>query len=212
MSVNALNYQTIFPMKPILGSPNQQDVFIFLTYTSCEGEHKANPALMKLSNAETIEYFRLLHGELCKFICNVNECFNPQLLIHTTVEILMLVINWYAVIIGIAYNFNNPESAAILILNSVFAAVHTVGLFLFLRNAQQLTNTLQAYTAFLIDYSIRVTSPSEFLQLRIFIEKVREYNPFTANGMFVIDLGVAGPIFTNILTYVLVALQFDITV
>jgi hypothetical protein len=61
-----------------------------------------------------------------------------------------------------------------------------------------------------LEYSTRISSLEEHQQVRLFIEKLKQHRPLTASGVFTIDLGIAGPISANILTYVLVALQFEI--
>ncbi|VEN38797.1 unnamed protein product [Callosobruchus maculatus] len=63
----------------------------------------------------------------------------------------------------------------------------------------------------LLEYCTRITDEDTFLQVRLFLEKLEQHRPFTANGVFEVDLKVATSIFTNILTYVLVALQFEIS-
>ncbi|XP_045461779.1 uncharacterized protein LOC123671927 isoform X1 [Harmonia axyridis] len=211
LSLNALKYNEIYPMKKITGSDNTQDIFVFFSYKVCKSDHNViPPELAKLSTAEIIEYLRILHEEISEIMYNINDAFNPIFLIHVVIEIILLVINWYSVIIGLAYTFNSPDSDTIFALNVEFTILHSVGLFIFLRNTQKLSNLIHGYTSFLMEYSTRVSTPPDHLQLRIFIEKIKQHKSFTANGIFNINLGIAGPIFANILTYVLVALQFQI--
>lgn len=63
---------------------------------------------------------------------------------------------------------------------------------------------------FLIEHATRVTDADELLQLRVFIEKLDQHQPITGNGVFTVDLSICAPILANVLTYVLVALQFEI--
>lgn len=49
-------------------------------------------------------------------------------------------------------------------------------------------------TNFLLEYSTRISNPEEHQQIRIFIEKLEQHRPFTASGVFNIDLGIAGPV------------------
>lgn len=140
-------------MKTILGTSNQQDFLIFITYEACREDHGVPDDFEKKSNAEMLEFFRLFHGEITRIIEHFNECFNPQLLIHTTVEILMLVVNWYSVIIGFAYRFNDPQYGSGLVLNLTYSVLHTVGLFSFLRNSQQLSDTV-SFNSFIFFFGI----------------------------------------------------------
>ncbi|KAK9880881.1 hypothetical protein WA026_013209 [Henosepilachna vigintioctopunctata] len=210
ISQHALNYTEIYPMHKISESNNQQDIFIFFTYNVCNSKHVSNPELQKLPNAEIIEHFRILHEEISEIMYELNNCFNPSLLSNVVIEIIMLVVNWYSVIIKIVYDFHFFGANTIFLLNILFAVSHTIGLFVFLRNAQKLSNMVHGYNSFLMEYSTRVSTPAEHLQLRVFIEKIKQHKPITASGIFTVDLGIAGPIFANILTYVLVALQFKI--
>nr|CAI5843032.1 unnamed protein product [Callosobruchus analis] len=63
----------------------------------------------------------------------------------------------------------------------------------------------------LLEYSTRVADQQTLQQIRLFLLKLDEYRPFTANKVFEVDLKVAVAMFANILTYVLVALQFEIS-
>ncbi|KAL3275940.1 hypothetical protein HHI36_020674 [Cryptolaemus montrouzieri] len=208
LSVNAMKHHKL--TKRLNPPNNKQEIFFCYSYIVCNSEHTPAPEILKLPPAEMIEYFRILHEEICEIIYGFNNCMNPLLLMHMIIEIIVIVINWYSVIIKLAYDFKDPETETTFVLNLVFAITHTLGLFVFLRNAQRLSNMVQSYLTFLIEYSTKVSSPAEHLQIRIFIEKIKQHKPLTASGIFNLDLSIAGPIFANILTYVLVALQFKI--
>ncbi|KAK9880883.1 hypothetical protein WA026_013211 [Henosepilachna vigintioctopunctata] len=173
-----------------MSTKNKQNLFNIFDLTCCKGNHIPTINCKELSTSEKIEYLRQLHGDLAELVIKINSCFNPQLLIHTSVEISMLVINWYAVIIGVSYNFNNSDADALWILNIVFAIFHTFGMMSLLRNSQDLTNIIEAYISFLIEYSTKVSSTFELLQIRIFIEKIKQRVHFSASEMFTIDLGL----------------------
>ncbi|VEN63745.1 unnamed protein product [Callosobruchus maculatus] len=66
-------------------------------------------------------------------------------------------------------------------------------------------------TVILLEYSTRVTDQQTLQQIRLFLLKLHQYRPFTANKVFEVDLKVAVAMFANVLTYVLVALQFEIS-
>lgn len=70
----------------------------------------------------------------------MNESLNPQFLAHVVVELSVLILNWYAVIMYMAYVFSNPIARTLHFLNLFFVIVHTLGLLVFLKQAQQLQN------------------------------------------------------------------------
>lgn len=45
-----------------------------------------------------------------------------------------------------------------------------------------------------MEYSTKLEGLEEHQQVRIFIEKLKQHRPFTASGIFTIDLGIAGPV------------------
>ncbi|KAL3275941.1 hypothetical protein HHI36_020675 [Cryptolaemus montrouzieri] len=194
VSLAALKYKKIEPMEKITPSDNQQEIFFGFTYTVCASEHIPSPEISELTKAEVLEYFRILHERISELINGFNGCMNPLLLVHVVIEIIVIVINWYSVIIKIAYDFTEPETQTIFVLNLVFAISHTIGLFVFLRNGQKLSNMVQGYIGFLTEYSTRVSTEEEYIQVRIFIEKIEEHRQFSASGIFPIDLGIAGPV------------------
>ncbi|KAL3275943.1 hypothetical protein HHI36_020677 [Cryptolaemus montrouzieri] len=197
-SLNALQYKEIHPMKRIIASDDTQDLFIFFTYAACKSDHPCAFKLTKQPVKEILEYLRILHEEICEIMYNINDYLNPMILLHIVTEIVMLVITWYSVVIKLAFRFEDPETEVVFILNLLFAVSHSVGLFVFLRNTQKLSNIIQGYANFLMEYSTRVTAPSDQLQLRIFIQKLKQQRPFHASGIFTVDLGIAAPIFGSV--------------
>ncbi|KAJ8922408.1 hypothetical protein NQ315_004354 [Exocentrus adspersus] len=210
LTIKALKYVSVHPMKGIDETNNVRNFFGIIQYKLCTSEHYCTPKMNKLSSPELIEHLRILHEEISLCIYKINDCMNPQFLVHTGVELTVLIIHWYAVIAYLVYNFKSPFAKTLHVMNCSFVIQHTVGLFLFLKNAQHLKNMIEGLMIFLLEYSTRISTPAEHQQVRLFIEKVKHHRPFTASGVFTIDLGIAGPISANILTYVLVALQFEI--
>ncbi|KAJ8964329.1 hypothetical protein NQ317_019310 [Molorchus minor] len=194
LTISTLQYIPVHPMKEIDETNNQRDFLGVFHYKLCTGEHPCSSKMAKMSQPERVEYLRILHENISLCIYSFNSCMNPQFLIHAVVELIVLIIHWYAVIAYIAYNFKAPLARTIHILNCVFVVLHTIGLFLFLKNAQHLKNMIQGLTNFLLEYSTRISSQDEHQQVRIFIEKLKNHRPLTASGVFTIDLGIAGPV------------------
>ncbi|XP_044270123.1 uncharacterized protein LOC123014891 [Tribolium madens] len=210
LTISCLKYTPVHPMKGINETNNTRDFLGLVTYKLCKEEHPCSGRLAKLPQAEVVEFLRILHEDISLVIYEVNDCLNPQFLCHTVVELTVLIVQWYAVIVYMAFTFKAPLASSIHVVNCFFVVVHTLGIFLFLKNAQQLKNMIQGLNNFLLEYSTRISSLEEHQQVRLFIEKLKQHRPLTASGVFTIDLGIAGPISANILTYVLVALQFEI--
>ncbi|XP_072383919.1 uncharacterized protein [Diabrotica undecimpunctata] len=209
-TVSCLKYIPVHPMKDIDDSNNISDFMGVIHYKICRENHPATDDLLEMKPAEIIEYLRIYHEELSMCIYSWNKSMDPYFLIHTVIELGMLIIHWYAVIAYMVYSFKDPQAHTIHLINWAYVIFHTYSLFLFLKNAQQLKNMVNGLINFLLEYSTRVSNPDEHQQIRFFIEKIKNHRPFTASGVFTIDLGIAGPISANILTYVLVALQFEI--
>ncbi|KAK5640246.1 hypothetical protein RI129_011057 [Pyrocoelia pectoralis] len=208
--ISALKFTPVHPSNSIDETNNKRDFIGLIKYEVCKQDHKCFGKMMDLTQAELIEHLRALHEDISLVMYDFNACMNPQLLFHTVVELTVLIIHWYEVIIYTSYTFSTPFASAINFVNWTFVVAHSIGLFLFLKSAQDLKNMIHGLTSFLLEYSTRISNPDEHQQVRIFIEKLQQHRPLTASGVFNIDLGIAGPISANILTYVLVALQFDI--
>lgn len=53
---------------------------------------------------------------------------------------------------------------------------------------------IHGLTNLLLEYTTRISSSEEHQQVRIFIEKLKNHRPFTASGVFTVDLGITGPV------------------
>ncbi|CAH0545678.1 unnamed protein product [Brassicogethes aeneus] len=143
LTMSCLKYTPVHPMKGIDESNNVKDFFGFINYEVCKQKHLCNGRLLKLPPPQVVEHLRILHEEISLSTYDMNSCFNPQFLIHAVVELTVLIITWYAVIAYIAYDFKSPYAKTIQILNCGFVTMHTLGLFLFLKNAQELKNMVR---------------------------------------------------------------------
>lgn len=140
LTISCLKYAPVHPLKDIDETNNMGDFFGIIDYRICKGQHTSNHVLMKLLPPEIVEHLRILHEDISLSIYKMNACMNPQFLFHTVVELTVLIIHWYAVIAYIAYDFESPFGRTIHVLNCLFVIMHTIGLFLFLKNAQHLKN------------------------------------------------------------------------
>lgn len=140
LTIKALKHVPVHPMKGIDETNNKRDFGGIISYKLCKGEHYCTPKMNKLSPPDLVEYLRILHEEISLCIYRFNDCMNPQFLVHTGVELTVLIIHWYAVIAYMVYNFKSPLAKTIHVMNCSFVIQHTIGLFMFLRNAQHLKN------------------------------------------------------------------------
>lgn len=143
LTKNTLQYTPLHPSKSIEESNNLSDFLGVVNYKLCNGTHRAPEKLLKSSTAENIEYLRILHEDLSLCIYMFNEAMDPQFLLHTVVELAVLIIHWYAVVAYLVYTFKNPASKTIHIINCYYVFIHSSGLFLFLKNAQLLKNLVR---------------------------------------------------------------------
>ncbi|CAG9862538.1 unnamed protein product [Phyllotreta striolata] len=209
-ALNSLRFVPIHPLKEIDETNNLRDLMGLMQYELCSEKHLIRDDLATQKASRTVEILRINHEEICVSIYDFNKCLDITFLFNTIVELGILIVDWYAVIAYLVYSFQEDEAFGLNILNIFFVLFHTYALFLFLKTFQQLKNMIHGLVTFLLEYSTRIYEPEEHQQVRLFIEKINNHRPFTACGVFTIDLGIAGPIAANILTYVLVALQFEV--
>ncbi|KYB28726.1 hypothetical protein TcasGA2_TC032427 [Tribolium castaneum] len=164
LTISCLKYTPVHPMKGINETNNTRDFFGLVTYKLCKEEHPCSGRLAKLPQAEVVEFLRILHEDISLVIYEINDCLNPQFLCHTVVELTVLIVQWYAVIVYMAFTFKAPLASSIHVVNCFFVVVHTLGIFLFLKNAQQLKNMIQGLNNFLLEYSTRISSLEEHQQ------------------------------------------------
>jgi hypothetical protein len=143
LTISCLKYTPVHPMKGINETNNTRDFFGLVTYKLC-GEHPCTGKLAKLPQAEVVEFLRILHEDISLVIYEINDCMNPQFLCHTVVELTVLIVQWYAVIVYMAFTFKAPLASSIHVVNCFFVIMHTLGIFLFLKNAQQLKNMVSS--------------------------------------------------------------------
>lgn len=164
LTINILKFTPVHPMKGIDETNNKQDFLGLIKYNMCKGTHQLSEQLLKLKSPELIEYLRILHEDISILIYEMNGCLNPQLLIHTIVELTVLIVHWYAVIIYFVFAINNSLANTVHLLNCLFVFLHTFGLFLFLRTAQKLWNIVSNFnTSFILIHKTAAhTSISSF--------------------------------------------------
>lgn len=151
LTINVLKFTPVHPMKGIDETNNKQDFMGIIKFTMCKEQHLLKNQVLHVKPAEQVEYLRILHEDISTIMYEMNNCLNPQLLCHTIVELTVLIVHWYAVIIYIAFDFTTQVASTIHFLNCLFVFLHTLGLFVFLRNAQQMWNIVRK-VLFQFDY------------------------------------------------------------
>lgn len=137
---NSLQYSSLHITKSVDESNSTNDFLGIVNYSLCKGSHEPPTKLKNSSPTAIVEYLRILHEDISLCIYMFNESMNPQFLMHTVVELIVLIIHWYAVVAYLVYTFKDPAAKAIHVLNCFYVLVHSSGLFLFLKNAQLLKN------------------------------------------------------------------------
>lgn len=143
LTKNTLHYTPLHPSKNLDDANTTTDFLGVVNYSLCKGSHSQQNKLSKSTPAEIIEYLRVLHEELSLCIYTFNDTMNPQFLLHTVVELVVLIIHWYAVVAYLVYTFKDPVAKAIHVTNCYYVLIHSSGLFLFLKNAQLLKNLVR---------------------------------------------------------------------
>lgn len=140
LAKSILQYTPLHPSRNIDDSNSTTDFLGVVNYKLCKGLHISQKNSLNSASAANIEYLRILHEDLSLCIYMFNDSMNPQFLLHTVVELVVLIIHWYAVVAYLVYTFKDPAAKAIHVTNCYYVFVHCSGLFLFLKNAQLLKN------------------------------------------------------------------------
>lgn len=145
LTKNLLRYTSMHPTKNIDASNFSTDFLGVVNFKLCKGTHVASGKIVRETPTYKIEYLRILHEELSLCIYAFNDAMNPQFLLHTVVELTVLIIHWYAVVAYFVYTFKDPAAPAIHVINCYYVFVHSSGLFLFLKNAQLIKNLVSYF-------------------------------------------------------------------
>lgn len=194
LTIYQLKYVPVHPEKGIEETNNTYDFMGIIKYKICKEVHMGAAKLKSFGQVNVIEYLRCLHEEVSLVMYDINASMNPQFLFHTMMELTVLIVHWYAVIIYFTYKSATPVDTTIHFLNCLFVFLHTFGLWVFLKTANQQHGMVQGLTNFLLEYATRISAPDEHQQVRLFIEKLKLHRPLTASGIFTIDLTIAGPV------------------
>lgn len=139
-AISCLDFTPICSLQDIDDNNNSAEFIGLIDYKLCTEIHRTIDNVKKLPFAEVIEYLRCLHEEVCMVMYEMNDSLNPQFVAHVSVELVVLILNWYTVIMFIAYVFSNPIAKTLHFLNLFYIVMHTLAFAIFLKQAQQLQN------------------------------------------------------------------------
>ncbi|XP_048523126.1 uncharacterized protein LOC125504757 [Dendroctonus ponderosae] len=176
----------------------------------CDEAHFLPEKMEKLTRVEIIEYLRISHEEIYEIVLLFQQFTSPQLLACIVVEVSILIINIYSAMVYLMYQSDKVITTSTFALNCIYVVAHFIGFFWFFKNINNLMRIVQGLKPILIACSLSAQTDEEHQQFRIFVNKVTNQRPFSMNDFFNADLGIMGPVIGSILTYLLVALQFDI--
>ncbi|GLV33845.1 hypothetical protein CBL_11271 [Carabus blaptoides fortunei] len=194
---NSLLFTSVHPIPEYRDEENGTRIFL-LVYRICTSKH-----LKTMNKTEIIAYLQQLYREIRKNLDSMNDVFNPQIVLHMSCELLVIVLHFYAVIIYMTFDEISPSDKTNNIFNWFFIIIRLCSMYTFLNTAQQIENLVKTLTTFLIEYSTRIYTAEEHQQVRIFIQQLNHHRGITASGIFTVNLQVAAPICANILMYVL---------
>lgn len=208
---SCLKYTPVHPLKSIVETNNIRDFLGIVKYEICKEDHPIPTKLYKLPPAEIVEYLRRLHEDVCLIAYQYNGCLNPQLLCGIVIALIVLIVQMYSVIVHLGFEASTRETNMVFVLNCMTILIHAVGLFIIFKSTQQYKNMVNSTTCYmktdftgffqvhgltnlLLEYSTRISSLEEHQQVRVFIDKLKNHRPFTASGIFTVDLGIIGPV------------------
>lgn len=140
LTKSLLQYNPLNPGNNLDYSNATTDFVGVVSFRLCKSSHQIPKNTHFFTPAENTEYLRIKHEDVCLCIYTFNDAMNPQFLLHTVVELVILIIHWYAGVAYLVYPFKDPAAIAIHITNCYYIFMHSAGVFLFLKNAQLLKN------------------------------------------------------------------------
>lgn len=141
-----LQYTPLHPDNSLDYSNANTDFVGLVTFNLCKGSHQTTKNTHFFTPAESTEYLRIKHEDVSLCIYTFNDAMNPQFLLHTVVELVILIIHWYATVAYFVYTFKDPAAMAIHLTNCYYIFMHSTGVFLFLKSAQLLKNLVSKKT------------------------------------------------------------------
>lgn len=75
---------------------------LLFKYVTCKEKHDKGPS--NLNAVENMEYLQSVYTELQSILEALNQAFNPQILFHMSNEVIVMIFQWYAVIVYFTYD------------------------------------------------------------------------------------------------------------
>ncbi|KAL3275936.1 hypothetical protein HHI36_020670 [Cryptolaemus montrouzieri] len=162
---------------------------------------------MDISHPHRADFGKILHLylELRKYHLNMNDFVNPLLAIWLLSATFSLIFNIYVTVILVKSGFSEDIAITIFRITVSFGLLDYI-----MTSVQRYTHQNDNLLQFLFKYPISRLKIEEALQVEMLIRTLVSLKPtITASDMFVIGTGLLASLSGVVVTYVLVALQFQ---
>lgn len=131
---NSLQLTTIHPISEYRDRETGTRIFMKV-YQFCTSKH-----VKHMHKTELIAYLQELYKQILKNLDTMNDAFNPQIVLHMSCELLVIVFHFYAVIIYLTFDDVSPSDKTNNIFNWFFIIIRLSSMYTFLNTAQQVEN------------------------------------------------------------------------
>lgn len=127
--------------------PSDADSLGIMRFTRCTGSHTSavKRRFKDDTFVEDLNALRILHENIRQTIIQANEAFNPQIAIHISIELGVIIMHLYAFITYINDNIKSGELLTFHFLDMFFVCCHTIGFIIFLSSGHGLKWTVILY-------------------------------------------------------------------
>lgn len=134
---NSLDIKSAHPIPDFEESKSIRSLFC-LRYKICGEKHIKKTT----NNVQLLEYLQKVFKEIKINLDTMNEAFNPQILIHMTCELGVLIIYIYAVIIFMTFDETTPSDKTNNFFNWFFIVIRITNIYGFLQLAQHVETSV----------------------------------------------------------------------
>lgn len=131
---NILQYKPCHPIKNFV--PNVIVYPFYWKYNVCQDSHANYKNLQKPT--DRLEHLQKVYMRIQNTLCNVNQAFNPQLLLHITDELIVMVFHWYAVIVYFTYDKVTPTDNTNNFFHWYYVIIHSWAIYVAMSMCQQI--------------------------------------------------------------------------
>ncbi|GAB0100199.1 hypothetical protein DMENIID0001_162040 [Sergentomyia squamirostris] len=153
---------------------------------------------------------RRSHGKIIEALMEFNKSVNPQLAFLTCLVMISTVLNCY---IAGQYAFNSTQTTIKFISTCLRLLMNVTIVLYMIYKADQVLQMNELTFRLVTSVSTISLSLDELMQLEVLSRQLTKNPPlFSASGIFAFNASIVAKMFSTVITYIIVALQFDIRI